>query len=48
MSPNLPHAISVEHAIQSLTVRTNHGLDGPLGYKLPPILCLAMGGQRRL
>lgn len=30
----------VEHAIQSLMVRTNYGLDGPLGYKLPPILCV--------
>ncbi|KAG2349564.1 hypothetical protein BDR05DRAFT_1055214 [Suillus weaverae] len=30
----------VEHAIQSLMVRTNYGLDGPLGYKLPPIVCI--------
>jgi hypothetical protein len=30
----------VEHAIQSLMVRTNYGLDGPLGYKLPPIVCV--------
>ncbi|KAG1891349.1 hypothetical protein F4604DRAFT_409243 [Suillus subluteus] len=30
----------VEHTIQSLMVRTNYGLDGPLGYKLPPIVCV--------
>lgn len=30
----------VEHAIQSLMVRTNYGLDGPSGYKLPPIVCV--------
>ncbi|KAG2061654.1 hypothetical protein BDR06DRAFT_925552 [Suillus hirtellus] len=30
----------VEHAIQSLMVRTNYGLDGPSGYKLPPVVCV--------
>ncbi|KAG2365759.1 hypothetical protein BDR07DRAFT_1607316 [Suillus spraguei] len=30
----------VEHAIQSLMVRTNYGLDGQLGYKLPSIVCV--------
>ncbi|KAG2077980.1 hypothetical protein BDR04DRAFT_1064958 [Suillus decipiens] len=30
----------VEYAIQSLMVRTNYGLDGPLGYKLPSIVCV--------
>ncbi|KAG2157432.1 hypothetical protein DEU56DRAFT_764608 [Suillus clintonianus] len=29
----------VEHAIQSLMVRTNYGLDGPVGYKLPSVVC---------
>ncbi|KAG0705051.1 hypothetical protein DFH29DRAFT_908572 [Suillus ampliporus] len=30
----------VEHAIQLLMLRTNYGLDGPLGYKLPSIVCV--------
>ncbi|KAG1756444.1 uncharacterized protein EDB91DRAFT_1212997 [Suillus paluster] len=29
----------VEHAIQLLMVRTNYGLEGPLGYKIPSIVC---------
>ncbi|KAG2158454.1 uncharacterized protein EDB93DRAFT_670725 [Suillus bovinus] len=30
----------VEHAIQSLMVRMNYGLDGPLGYKIPSVVCV--------
>ncbi|EGN95488.1 hypothetical protein SERLA73DRAFT_113060 [Serpula lacrymans var. lacrymans S7.3] len=30
----------VEHAIKSIMSRNNYGLDGPLGYKLPPSLCV--------
>ncbi|KAJ8597869.1 hypothetical protein M405DRAFT_778944 [Rhizopogon salebrosus TDB-379] len=30
----------VEHTIQSLMVRTNYGLDGPLGHRLPSIVCV--------